>query len=584
MKDIFNKKIKFFLIIISLLFFYKTALASDINSKSNNLSSKNPKLANIFLGWSINDQDVIELAKWDVLILDMENQINNPERIKKIRELNPNIIILAYVSSQEIRDDVYLYDNIDLRKKIFENIDESWYLKFDNKKISFWPETWMINSTNYSPVVNKKRWNDYLPEFVASEIISTGLWDGVFYDNLFDSIFWLNNGKIDLDQNGLIDSADFSSEAWRQGNIKILQKTRELIGYNYIILANSSSYPLYHKYLNGRVFENFSNPFEGKDLWIDKIDSYKSIYNINVYPKIYIFNSTENDFSDYDKMRFSLVSSLLFDDVYFSFDKGVSEHSQTWFYDEYNFNFSYPLTIATQNKENGVWQRIFKNFMVILNTNDYQVEIDWPNGWKKIYSQNDGLEEKLILLPKEGLILEPILDINNQVFKNKSEYSAFNFSGKKVYSSYVLSSSDFLENEFILKNELGVFEKAKRKNEVDSNSNGFTERVEGVLSRNKSLVKIFNQNNDLVGIFKAFPDQFNCGVNVAIGDVDGDGKSEIITMPFWGGPHIRIFDFSGNLKYDFFAGDKNFRGFYDILAIDIDNDNKTEIFINNFIK
>lgn len=584
MKDIFNKKIKFFLIIISLLFFYKTALASDINSKSNNLSSKNPKLANIFLGWSINDQDVIELAKWDVLILDMENQINNPERIKKIRELNPNIIILAYVSSQEIRDDVYLYDNIDLRKKIFENIDESWYLKFDNKKISFWPETWMINSTNYSPVVNKKRWNDYLPEFVASEIISTGLWDGVFYDNLFDSIFWLNNGKIDLDQNGLIDSADFSSEAWRQGNIKILQKTRELIGYNYIILANSSSYPLYHKYLNGRVFENFSNPFEGKDLWIDKIDSYKSIYNINVYPKIYIFNSTENDFSDYDKMRFSLVSSLLFDDVYFSFDKGVSEHSQTWFYDEYNFNFSYPLTIATQNKENGVWQRIFKNFMVILNTNDYQVEIDWPNGWKKIYSQNDGLEEKLILLPKEGLILEPILDINNHVFKNKSEYSAFNFSGKKVYSSYVLSSSDFLENEFILKNELGVFEKAKRKNEVDSNSNGFIERVEGVLSRNKSLVKIFNQNNDLVGIFKAFPDQFNCGVNVAIGDVDGDGKSEIITMPFWGGPHIRIFDFSGNLKYDFFAGDKNFRGFYDILAIDIDNDNKTEIFINNFIK
>ncbi|PKM91394.1 hypothetical protein CVU82_02240 [Candidatus Falkowbacteria bacterium HGW-Falkowbacteria-1] len=582
-----NKKLKFslffFLFFFSILFLKNVEASPDVFNKYLNISNKSPKLANIFLSWEMSDEDLQKLAQWDLLILDMEYQVNSPEKILKLRQLNPNIIILAYINSQEIRNDVYLYENLTLRRKMFEAIPESWYLSFDKSKISFWPQTWMLNSSNLGQSYDGKRWNDFLPEFVDSEIISSGLWDGIFYDNLFDSIDWLNNGNIDLNGDGQKEGATQINDAWREGNVKMLKKTRELIGYDYVVLANSSSYEPYHKYLNGRIFENFPLPFKGDGSWQSTVDSYLSIYNINVNPKFYIFNSTENNFSDFSKMHFGLLSSLFFNDVYFSFDASVSNHGQTWFYDEYNLDFSKPKNNAYKI-DNNIWRRDFEYFSILLNPNDYQFEFDFPDNFKEIYSWWNDNQTKINLGPRESIILEPQLKIYDTYFRNKAEYQAFNFLGKKVYTSYNLISDDFSDGELISQNEIG-FNKTillERDYEIDSNNNGFLEIVEGSLLRDKSLVKIYNHNNNLVGIFRAFPDQFKCGVRVAVGDVDADGKPEIVTMPYWGGPHVRIFDFFGNLEYEFFAKDKNLRAFYDLKLVDLNGNGKKEIFINSY--
>lgn len=584
----FNKKniIIFFALFILNLFFWQNTQASNLLIKTNNLTNKTPKLANIFLSWELNDEDVLNLAKWDLIILDMEHQFNNPDKIRKIRELNPNIIILAYISSQEIRNDVYLYDHLHLRKEMIEAIPEEWYLRFDSKKISFWPETWMLNSSNLAPTINGKKWNDYLPEFVSSRIIASGLWDGIFYDNFFDSIDWLNDGQIDLDGNSLRDSLDSANTAWQEGNIKILQKTRELIGYDYLILINSSSFAPYQKYINGRVFEDFPIPFKGDGSWQANINSYQTIYNLNTNPKFYIFNLTNNNFSDFEKMRYGLTTSLFFKDVYFSFDKSIEDHGQTWFYEEYNFDFSDLANSNYYQTSNlNIWRKDFKYFSVLINIGQEEEFLKLNEEEKLIYTWYP--ESSINLKPFSSIIVEPILKLDG-VWLNKKQYQAFNYLGQITHSAYVVDQDDLAENTLIkveqdrevpISGNLDDFVE----NKIDSNGNGFLERVEGSRKGEKSLIKIFNHENKLVGIFRAFPDQFRCGVKIALGDLDGDGLPEIVAMPSWGGPHVRIFDFAGNLKYEFFAGDKNNRSSYDLKLRNINsNSNSQEIFISAY--
>ena len=92
-----------------------------------------PKLANYYLNWSIDsDQEARELAKWDLLILDMEMQVYSPQMLTKLKQYNPNIKLLAYVTSQEIRNDsLSLYGN-SLRKRLYQQIDDQWWLKDAN--------------------------------------------------------------------------------------------------------------------------------------------------------------------------------------------------------------------------------------------------------------------------------------------------------------------------------------------------------------------------------------------------------------------------------------------------------------------
>lgn len=65
--------------------------------------------------------------------------------------------------------------------------------------------------------------------------------------------------------------------------------------------------------------------------------------------------------------------------------------------------------------------------------------------------------------------------------------------------------------------------------------------------------------------FMAFDFRFTGGVNITCGDLDGDGKAELICAAGpGGGPHVKIFstDAAGNffLATEFFAYDKSFRG------------------------
>lgn len=79
--------------------------------------------------------------------------------------------------------------------------------------------------------------------------------------------------------------------------------------------------------------------------------------------------------------------------------------------------------------------------------------------------------------------------------------------------------------------------------------------------------------------FFAYEPEFRGGVFVAAGDVDGDGKAEIITgTEIGGGPRVRVFNGVTNVvMQDFFAFDADQRGGVRVAAADFDGDAKADI-------
>jgi hypothetical protein len=74
-------------------------------------------------------------------------------------------------------------------------------------------------------------------------------------------------------------------------------------------------------------------------------------------------------------------------------------------------------------------------------------------------------------------------------------------------------------------------------------------------------VRILNLEGIVLGQFFAYDENFRGGVNVAVGDINGDGQAEIITgAGKGGGPQVRVWNADGQVLGQFFAYDENFRG------------------------
>ena len=91
-------------------------------------------------------------------------------------------------------------------------------------------------------------------------------------------------------------------------------------------------------------------------------------------------------------------------------------------------------------------------------------------------------------------------------------------------------------------------------------------------------VSILDSAGNFESSFLAYDQKFTGGVNLAVGDVNNDGQLEIITAPMAsGGPHIRVFDDQGRVLFQFFAYEANFHGGVNLAVGDVNNDGKDEI-------
>lgn len=91
-------------------------------------------------------------------------------------------------------------------------------------------------------------------------------------------------------------------------------------------------------------------------------------------------------------------------------------------------------------------------------------------------------------------------------------------------------------------------------------------------------VRLLDQSGGVVRSFYAYDPRYRGGVHIASGDLDGNGHDEIITLPGSGAvPMVKVFDSQGSLLLQFSAAPPGDRRGYTVASGDLDGDGRDEI-------
>ncbi len=489
---------------------------------------ESPKKANYFLKWDLTDNEVKELSKWDVVIIDMENQVRNPEKIKKLREYNPKIVILAYITMQEVRDDAATGPG-EMRRRLVSGITSDWYFYDKNgQKMSFWPGTSMLNITNSCPLVNGQRFNTYLARFVSDQILGTGLWDGVFYDNGWGDVTWFSGDRADFNRDGIAEVKADADNIWRDGVRTVFETTRKLLNNkNYLIVANQGGgHKYYRDDVNGVMFENF--PQFGWNYTMDLFQYQQQ----STKPHLIVVNANTKNTGrqdDYKTMRFGLTSSMLGDNAYYSFDYGDQGHNDLWWYDEYDVNIGAPVAPALsqngkQNFIEDVWRRDYSNGVAVVNATGQTQTVDLGGEYEKIIGKQDkatnngAIVDKINVPAKDGLLmLKTFQTVHNAVFNNGSFLRFFDIAGKRARNGFFVFEEGYAGGAKIYQGDL--------------NGDGTEEKI--IVTGSK--LEIFGSNGSVVLSEYPFGNKYTGEMNIAVGKLFSGANLQIVVAPAKGG-------------------------------------------------
>ncbi len=518
-----------------------------------------PKRANYFLKWSLTEIEARELAKWDVLILDMETQVTSRPLLRKLREWNPKIILLAYIASEEIATDA-LRSPSALRRQLASQIPDAWYAAdASGSRLSFWPGTHLLNAADNCPLSGGQRFNQYLPRFVNDTILSTGLWDGIFYDNALDSITSFGGDSIDLDRDRIRDTAP--DLHWQTGMKFLYNETRRLSRNNIILVGNGTT-RLYRGELNGNMIENFL-PVS----WGPTMRTYAYNQTRTHEPALNIINANTNNnggSANYRQMRFGLSSSLL-EDGYYSFDYGDRDHAQLWWYDEYGIDLGRPIgksrayrTVQTEYAPD-IWQREFEHGLAIVNSTNAVQTIRLDGEYERIHGvqdpvvNNGAIIDEATVPANDGLIvLKTMSTLLDTPYPNGVFVRFFHPDGTRARNGFFAFDGRFAGGDRIAS--------------IDLTGNGARDLL--VISKNK----ITATRDDGQPLFRIYPYTANYGGQLffTLGQLTKASGQELLVYGDSGKrTPLKIYSAYGeSLKKDWLSGEyKTFSSAYSVTTV-----------------
>ncbi|MCX6901140.1 MAG: putative glycoside hydrolase [Verrucomicrobia bacterium] len=267
------------------------------------------------------------------------------QNIAKLRQANPNVLVLPYV------DVIEGPDNPDVPKH--------WWALKNGERWSGWPGYFRIN-TDLTEVLQ------FNLDKVRTEICGRGCFDGVFYD-CWKPDDWLVP----------------RTAALRDGKAVVMLNDWNLPRKGFATLNGVLAEDEINRVIEGKVdFENFLGRYlrwtrESRKPVVTMIvcrpqsigDDAFRWHKLRWKERQAIRDRART--GDEKTMRFGLTTTLM-GDGYFGYDTGTMGRGNWWWYREYDAPLGHPLGPARRNAD-GTWQRDYDGGTVVVNGTPYDV-------------------------------------------------------------------------------------------------------------------------------------------------------------------------------------------------------------------
>ncbi len=296
------------------------------------------------------------LKNYDLIVIDYENFINNPESVNQLKMQNNKIKIILYLNQTEIFEP--MWNDKPWSIKLLEELNkrpEWWLRQPDGSKLGAWTNMYALDMRDNCPLIKGERYWQFIAKKFLN-ILRDKKIDGCLIDNCWGDdpvgIGWLatyrgQNG-FDFNRDGQPDDdLDKISRNWTSGMKNYIRSIRKEKGENFIIIANPGNDS--YQEVDGKQFETFPYPYHN----LKGGNNWEINMRIAAGYKIALINP------DPDNYWIGLCSSVMLDNCIFV------NSQNTQYSEEYDLKLGKPLG-AMKKISNNTYARKFDNGQVYI--------------------------------------------------------------------------------------------------------------------------------------------------------------------------------------------------------------------------